>query len=320
MLENRVDGPVSDYKKIDYFYLPLPSKIEETYDQSFEENRYSLEEKMFKKGVGAANALAANVSRNIPTLFNDLIGLTETYLKRDNIVVNQNIIHTYRGSNPRTISLNFQFIPENKPHADKIIEMINLIKEYARAEMFDKNISATNTKSDGVGDGSTKGTDGQPLAAPSTTAGTPTAKTTASGVSTTPDGADFSASFLKQKHIFTFEISVDKNSADERININKLNAVMSSKHLTSSVDDKGKEQEIKLKKGASPVSSGYFIQAINFDYGVDGNMSMYNDGMPKQINLTLSLIERIPMWADNFKSNYDKLNGASNKVLFGTLI
>jgi hypothetical protein len=47
---------------------------------------------------------------------------------------------------------------------------------------------------------------------------------------------------------------------------------------------------------------------------------MYNDGMPKQINLTLSLIERIPMWADNFKSNYDKLNSASDNVVFGTKI
>lgn len=308
--KSRVDDPTSDYTKVDYFYMPMPSSIKETYTQNYEENRFSLEEKMFKKGLGAVGSLTDRLTPNISTMMTDLSGAIKNYMNRDNFLIDQNVISTYKGSNPREISLEFRIIPQDPDHAKRIINAIKVIKNYSRAERSPVNIVKSASSTAGESDSTAVSTD-KTTAAPSTISAGGTAST--EGGDVTIKAENMNIQFLSQKYLVTFQISIDKNAPEERSNHHKLNAVLSSKHLVSTLTSTNNEKEEgKLPSGASPVTDGYFLKNIMVDYGADGNMTTFNDGMPKQINMVITLTERLPMWADNYERNHKVLSAGSN--------
>lgn len=310
MLLQRADNPISDFKKVDFFFLPLPTSIDESFRQNFTETHFSLEEKLYKNGIGALKSVMSSikvVGSGLSALFDDIVSLTETYFKRNNFTVNPNTIHTYEGSEPRTINLEFMLIPDNATHAQAIKDVIAKLKRYSRAEMLQKTINppATDNKSS-----STQNQNPSPGLAGATQS--PELSQNLNGnVQTQATG--FSANFINQKYLLTFEFSVDYNKPEERENFHKLNSVMSSKRLNSTINQPI-EKELK---GEPQVSSGYFLDRVDVVYGNDGNMALYEDGMPKYIKLTLSLIERFPMWSQNFAYNYSALHEGSTQPISG---
>ena len=248
------------------FYFPLPTKIEESYSQTYETNAISVAELALKKGAGKVVGMIANAfgKQSINHVFSDSIEQAEHYMRRDNKLLDQNILSTYAGSVPRSISLTFTFIPDSAKHTKSIIEGVNALKAASRATVEQVSIAGMNTNT------------------------------------------------LSQKYVATFQMQVDKSSKLEAKNLGMLNNIISSKSNTSFVNLKT-PNKFEEENTTDIVSSGYFINSVDISYGADGSMALYADDMVKELTISISLVERKPMYRHNYLSNYKAAMDNVNK-------
>lgn len=120
--------------------FPFPEEINEDYHQSYEANTLNLEMQLAKFGLAKAQARVGKVSGGAAAVIEDIKGYVESTAKRSNILIDPNTLMTYRGSVPRTFSLRFKIVPQNKTEMNMYLNSFKILRNYSLAVQKTLNV------------------------------------------------------------------------------------------------------------------------------------------------------------------------------------
>jgi hypothetical protein len=219
---DNIYGYATPGKIVEQFVLPLPP-FESELRHSYVEDKVTPGEVLIKKlpGMLAVQFAKPNVASMIKKSVENGIEIA----KRHNYNFNPNIINTYSGTEPRTLNISFNIVPQNRTHALQIIDGILKLRILASGTQLAENL------------------------------------------------------FIKQEHVFSLKFS-DKLEKLLHFKNKYLNLVSVKTELMTST----------------------------------GSGSFTHDGIPKNIKLTLSLQERMPLRREEGgKNSKDKKSKNNNE-------
>jgi hypothetical protein len=131
-------GYATPGKIVDQFILPLPPSFDSELKHSYVEDKVTPGEVLMKKLPGM---LAVKFAKpNIASIINKSVESGIEIAKRHNYNFNPNIINTYSGTEPRTLNISFNIVPQSRKHALEVIDGILKLRILASGTQLAENL------------------------------------------------------------------------------------------------------------------------------------------------------------------------------------
>ena len=129
-----------EHKPFEDFIFPYPTSLQEKYGANYEESEFNIAkikidaiEKAIPGVVGLVPVFGGKGSEFTSLLISGLRDNVESYAKRNSMFLDPNIKHIFNSMQPRTISMSFNFVFENKKHRQKVLKGLQALKELSLA-------------------------------------------------------------------------------------------------------------------------------------------------------------------------------------------
>lgn len=129
-----------EHKPFEDFIFPYPTSLQEKYGANYEESEFNISkikidaiEKAIPGVVGLVPVFGGKGSEFSSLVISGLRDNMESYAKRNSMFLDPNIKHIFNSMQPRTISMSFNFVFENKKHRQKVLKGLQALKELSLA-------------------------------------------------------------------------------------------------------------------------------------------------------------------------------------------
>ena len=129
-----------EHKSFEDFIFPYPTSLQEKYGANYEESEFNISkikidaiEKAVPGVVGLVPVFGGKGSEFTSLVISGLRDNMESYAKRNSMFLDPNIKHIFNSMQPRTISMSFNFVFENKKHRQKVLKGLQSLKELSLA-------------------------------------------------------------------------------------------------------------------------------------------------------------------------------------------
>lgn len=129
-----------DLKPFEHFILPYPSNLQESYSGSYENSEFNLSKiklDAIEKATPAVTGMLPFVGGALSSFSGTVVSTVrenlDSYIKRSGMFLDPNIKQVFSSMQPRTISMGFKFVFENKKHKDNVMKGLAKLKELSLA-------------------------------------------------------------------------------------------------------------------------------------------------------------------------------------------